>query len=142
MLVAAPVLHHEPEAIWVEEETLGIARARRAQVDQEDHRELEALRGVHGQQRDRVGGGGLLGRLTNRQLGIDHLVEGAGEIADARQSEVALESRGQLKTLAQVEQRPRATISLGAKLGPAQISALLQQPVEYVGNRERIAQAT
>src|ERR1700680_4367179 len=43
VLVAAPVLHHEPQAIRVEEETLGVAWSRWAQVDQEEHRELEAL---------------------------------------------------------------------------------------------------
>src|SRR5256885_2444750 len=62
------------------------------------------------------------------------------EIADPRERKVALEAPGELEHLAQVEQGSRASVSLGAELRPAQVSALLEQPVQDVGDGERIAQ--
>ena len=59
---------------------------------------------------------------------------------DARERKVALEPAGQLKDLAQVEQRTRAAVPLRAQLRPAQIPALLQEAVQDVGHGERVAE--
>ena len=63
----------------------------------------------------------------------------ANEIADTGQREVALKEGRELKHLAQVEQSARAPVALRSQLGPAHVAALLQQTVEDVGHRERIA---
>src|SRR5207302_10242571 len=52
MLLAAPALHYETQAVSVEEKALGVPRTRRSQVDQEDNRELETFGRVDGQQGD------------------------------------------------------------------------------------------
>src|ERR1700730_751379 len=117
MLLAAPVLHDETEIVRIEEETLCVTRARRAQVDQEHRRKLEAFGRMDREQRDGVSGRGLLRRLSDRQLGVDDLVEVADKVADARQRELSLETRRQLKDFAQVQQRARAAISLRPQLG-------------------------
>src|ERR1700682_2735576 len=126
MLLASPVLHHEAETVRVEEQALRVAGARRPQVDHKDHWKLQSLGGMNRQKRNGVGRGRFLGRLTYRELGIDHLVEVAHKVADAGEGEVALEARCQLKHLSQVEQRARAAISCGAELGPSQVTCLLQ----------------
>src|SRR5258708_39553383 len=115
MLVASPVLHDEPEVVGVEEETLRIPRPRRPQVDQEDDGKLETLGRMNRQQRNRIGGGQFLRRLTHGQLRVDDLIEVAHEVANAGQGEVAFETRGKLKDLAEIEQRSGAAVSLGAE---------------------------
>ena len=142
MLLATPVFHHESEAVGVEEQPLGVARAWRPQVDQEDNRELKSFRGVNRQERHRFSARGLFRRLSDGKLGIDDLVEVAHEVADPGQGQVALKASGQLKDLAQVEQRARAAVSLGAQLGPAQVATLLEQPIEDVGDRKRVAKSS
>src|SRR5260370_38493484 len=121
MLFAAPVLHPEAEVVGIEEEAAGAAGPGWAQVDDEHDWKLETFRGVDGQHRDRIGSGRFLGGLADGQLGVDDLVEMAHEVADSGEGDVALESPGQLKDLAQVEQGARAAGALGAKLGPAQV---------------------
>ena len=140
MFFATPVLHHETEIVRIEEEPLGVARTRWTQVDKKDDWELEALRRVNRQQRDRLGQRRLLGSFTDGEVGVDYLVEVAHEIADAGQGEVALEPPRELEDLAQVEQRAGAAVTLGAKLSPPQVTALLEQAVEDIGDGERIAQ--
>src|SRR6266851_2976507 len=140
MLLAAPVLHHEAEVVGIEEEALRVARAGWPQVDDEHYWKLEALGGVYGQHRDRIRTGRFLGGLADGQLGVDDLVEVAHEVADSGEGDVALESPRQLKDLAQVEQGARAAVALGAKFGPAQVTALFEEAVEDVGDRERVAQ--
>src|SRR3979411_512969 len=138
MLLAPPVLDHEAKAVRIEEETFGIPRPWRSQVDEKHNRKLEALGGMDRQQRNSFGGRGFLRRLTHRQLRIDHLVEMADEVADSGERKVALESARQLEDLAQVEQSPRAAVPLGAQLGPAQVAAFLKQAIQDVRNGERV----
>ena len=64
----------------------------------------------------------------------------ANEITDPRERQVTLEPPGELEHLAQVEERSGASVSLSPELSPAQVSALLEQPVQDVGDCERIAQ--
>src|SRR6266852_8682651 len=130
MLLAAPVFHDEAQTVGIEKEPLRVTSTRRPQVDKEHDRELEPLGGMDGEQRHGVGGGRLLSRLSHRQLGIGDLVQVANEVADARERKLALETRRQLEDLAQVEQRARAAVSMRAQLRPAEISSLLEQPVQ------------
>ena len=95
---------------------------------------------MDGEQRDGLRAFGLLGRLSDGQLRVDDLVEVPHEVADPGQREVTFEPARELKDLAQVEQRSRASVSLRAQLGPAQVSALLEQPVEDIGHGERVAE--
>ena len=88
-----------------------------------------------------MGAGRLLCRLADGQLRVDDLVEMAHEIADAGERQVAFEAPRELKNLAQVEQRARAAVALRAQLGPAQVSTLLEQPVEDIGHGQRVTQA-
>ena len=139
MLLAAPVLHHKAEVVGVEEKALGVPRPRRPQVDQEHHRELQPLGRVDREQRDRFGARSLFCGLADGQLGIDHLVQVAHEVADPSQRQVAFEATRELKDLAQVEKGSRAAVSVGTELRPPQITALFEQAIENVGHRERIA---
>src|SRR3989475_12257563 len=141
MPFAAPVLHHEAEVVRIEEQALRIAWTWRPQVDQEDDRELEAFRGMDREQRHRLRTGRLFGRLSDRQLRVDDLVEVAHEIPDPRERQVAFEATRQLKDLAQVEQRARAAVAVRPQLSPAQVSTLLEEAVEDVGHGQRVAQA-
>ncbi len=65
----------------------------------------------------------------------------AHEIADPGEREVAFEASRELENLAEVEERARAAVPLRAQLGPAQIPAFLEQPVEDVADGQRVAQA-
>src|SRR2546430_12376345 len=85
MLLAAPVLHHEAQVVRVEEQSLCVARPRRPEVDEEDDRELQAFRGVDGEQRDGLRAFSLLGRLSDGQLRVDELVEVPLEVASPGQ---------------------------------------------------------
>src|SRR5712691_1054829 len=96
---------------------------------------------MDGEQRYGVRGGRLLSRLSHRQLGVDDLVQVSNEVADARERKLALETRCELEDLAQVEQRARAAVSLRSQLCPTEISGLLEQLVQDVRDRERIAEA-
>src|SRR3989475_6552545 len=142
MPFAAPVLHHEAEVVRIEEQALRIAWTWRPQVDQEDDRELEAFRGMDREQRHRLRTGRLFGRLSDRQLRVDDLVEVTHEIPDPRQRQVAFEATRQLKDLAQVEQRARAAVALRPQLSPAQVSTLLEAAVVDGGHGHRVAQAS
>ena len=92
------------------------------------------------EQRHRLRARGLFGRLADRQLGVDDLVQVAHEVADTGEREVALEAPRQLEHLAKVEQSARAAVALRAQLGPAQVPAFLEQAVEYVRDCQRVAQ--
>ena len=142
VLLAAPALHHEPKPIRVEEQPLRVARARRPQVDHEHDGKLEALGRVDREERDRLGAVGLLGRLADGKLGVDHLVQVADEVADPGEREIAFEASRELEHLAQVQQRPRAAVAMGAQLRPAEVAALLEQAVEDIADREGVPQET
>src|SRR3989442_12890900 len=111
----------------------------RGKVDKYHVRKLETLRRVDRQQRDRLRQRGLLGRLADRQVGVDDLVEMANEITDPRERQVTLEPPGELEHLAQVEERSGASVSLSPEFSPAQVSALLEQPVQDVADWRRLA---
>ena len=95
---------------------------------------------MDGQQRHRLRALSLLHRLADRQLRIDHLVEVADEVSDPGHGQVAFETAGELEDLAQVEQGARASVALRAQLRPAEVTALLEQPVQDVGDGESVAQ--
>ncbi len=92
------------------------------------------------QQGNRLRTFGLRDRLADGQVGVNDLVEVADEVANACHGQVALEAAGELENLAQVQQRPRAAVTLGAQLRPAQVAALFEQPVEDVGDGQRVPQ--
>src|SRR5438270_8468125 len=141
MPFAAPVLHHEAELVRIEEQPLRVAWSWRTQVDQEDDRELETLGSVDREQGHSLCAGRLFGRLTDRQLRVDDLVQVAHEVADPRERQIAFEPTGQLKDLAQVEQSARAAVALRPQLSPPQVSALLEEAIEDIGHGQRVTQA-
>ena len=142
MLLSSPVLHHEAEAVRVEEQPLAVARTRRTEVDEENDRELQALGRVNRQQRHGVRRRDSLERFADRQVGIDDLVQVPHEISDARKHQVAFEEGRELEHLAQVEERAGAAVPLRAQLRPAQVSGFLEQPVEDVGDGQRVTHST